>query len=82
MLNINSADWTWKASFVEDILLRAKNLLIHEGRVTGVIDIDWMGERGMRFMDKQVPVSPQIVAQMNGIYERLWNEYTNMITFQ
>ncbi len=81
------ADWTWKASFVDDMLNRAKeriiangcyfepekvdslietakgledyfasvkpiaylddistkNLLIHEGRVTGVIDIDWMG---------------------------------------
>ena len=168
------ADWNWKASFVEDILLRAKerilangcyfepekveclrkeaerledyfdkvkpvaylddistkNLLIHEGRVSGVIDIDWigvgdkltyvamtymallnmgcdtdyvtylleemkvteeekkvfafyslvfcvdfMGERGMRFMDKQVPISPQIVEQMNGIYEKLWQEY-------
>ena len=172
------ADWTWKASFVEDILLRAKeriltngcyfepekveillkeaesledyfdkvkpiaylddistkNLLIHEGQVTGVIDIDWMGvgdkltyvamtymallnmgcdtdyvtylleemkvnleekkafafyslvfcvdfmgERGMCFMDKQVPVSPEIVAQMNGIYEKLWKEYVNWL---
>lgn len=167
-------DWSWKASFVEDMLIRAKeriiangcyfdsekverlmkeaenftdyfagiqpiaylddistkNLLIHEGHVTGVIDIDWMGvgdkltyvamtkmallnmgcdtdyvtylleemklteeekkafafytllfcvdfmgERGMRFMDKQVPVSPEIVAQMNGIYDKLWQEY-------
>ncbi|MBQ2934845.1 MAG: phosphotransferase [Lachnospiraceae bacterium] len=172
------ADWTWKASFVENILLRAKerilangcyfepekveillkeaesledyfdrvkpiaylddistkNLLIHEGQVTGVIDIDWMGvgdkltyvamtymallnmgydtdyvtylleemkvnleekkafafyslvfcvdfmgERGMCFMDKQVPVSPEIVAQMNGIYEKLWKEYVNWL---
>lgn len=170
------ADWTWKASFVDAILIRAKNrmvangcyfepekverlmeaakekelavyfasvkpiaylddistknLLIHEGRVTGVIDIDWMGEgdkltfvamtkmalmnmgcdtdyvtylldemhlnevekkafafymllycvdfmgeRGMWFMDKQVPVSDEIVETMNGIYETLWNEY-------
>lgn len=168
------ADWTWKASFVEDTLVRAKkriiangcyfdpakverlmneaegledyfagirpvaylddistkNLLIHKGQVTGVIDIDWMGvgdkltyvamtqmallnmgcdtdyvtylleemglteeeekafafytllycvdfmgERGMWFMDKQVPVSPEIVAQMNGIYDKLWQEY-------
>ena len=170
------ADWTWKASFVEDILLRAKerilangcyfdtekverlmmeaeslgdyfdnirpvaylddistkNVLIHEGRMTGIIDIDWMGvgdkltyaamtymallnmgcdtdyvtyllkemkvteeekrafafyslvfcvdfmgERGMCFMDKQVPVSPQIIEHMNGIYEKLWKEYAN-----
>lgn len=166
-------DWTWKTSFVDDMLVRAKkriisngyfdpekverlmkaaegleeyfagvkpvaylddistkNLLIHEGRVTGVIDIDWMGvgdnltyvamtnmallnmgcdtdyvtylleemqlseeqrkafafytllfcvdfmgERGMRFMDKQVPVSVEIVEQMNRIYEKLWREY-------
>lgn len=169
------ADWTWKAFFVDDTLIRAKkriitngyfdpekverlmkaaeglgdyfagikpvaylddistkNLLIHEGRVTGVIDIDWMGvgdnltyvamtnmallnmgydtdyvsyllevmqlseeerkafafytllycvdfmgERGMWFMDKQVPVSAEIVEQMNGIYEKLWKEYVN-----
>ena len=170
------ADWSWKESFVDDMLNRAKeriiangcyfepekvdrlmevskkpelaeyfatikpiaylddistkNLLIHEGRVTGVIDIDWMGEgdkltyaamtkmalmnmgcdtdyvtyllnemqlteiekkafafyallycvdfmgeRGMWFMDKQVPVSDEIVATMNGIYEKLWEEY-------
>lgn len=167
------ADWTWKAFFVDDILVRAKeriitngyfapekverlikaaerlgdyfagikpiaylddistkNLLIHEGRVAGVIDIDWMGvgdklsyvamtnmallnmgcdtdyvtylleemqlseaerkafafytllfcvdfmgERGMQFMDKRVPVSAEIVEQMNGIYEKLWREY-------
>lgn len=167
------ADWTWKAFFVDDILVRAKeriitngyfapekverlmkaaeglgdyfagikpiaylddistkNLLIHEGKVAGVIDIDWMGvgdkltyvamtnmallnmgcdtdyvtylleemqlseaerkafafytllfcvdfmgERGMQFMDKQVLVSAEIVEQMNGIYEKLWREY-------
>lgn len=166
--------WSWKASFVEDMLVRAKerilangcyfdpakverlmneaegledyfagirpvaylddistkNLLIHKGQVTGVIDIDWMGvgdkltyvamtkmallnmgcdtdyvtylleemgltkeeekafafytllfcvdfmgERGMWFMDKQVPVSPEIVEQMKGIYDKLWQEY-------
>ncbi len=169
-------NWSWTESFVDDILIRAKeriiangcyfepgkvdrlmevskkpelaeyfdtikptpylddistkNLLIHEGRVTGVIDIDWMGEgdkltyaamtkmalmnmgcdtdyvsylldemqlteiekkafafytllfcvdfmgeRGMWFMDKQVPVSDEIVETMNGIYETLWKEY-------
>ena len=115
-------------AYLDDI--STKNLLIHEGRVTGVIDIDWMGEgdkltfaamtkmalmnmgcdtdyvtyllnemhlnevekkafafytllycvdfmgeRGMRFMDKQVPVSEEIVETMNGIYEKLWEEY-------
>ncbi len=167
------AHWTWKASFVDDMLARAKeriitngyfdpekverlmkaaneletyfagiqplaylddistkNLLIHEGKVSGVIDIDWMGigdkltyvamtnmallnmgcdtdyvtylldamqvteeekrafafytllycvdfmgERGMWFMDKQVPVSGEIVEKMNGIYDMLWDEY-------
>lgn len=174
------ADWSWKVTYVEDRLNRAKeriiangcyfepekvdrlmevskepelteyfdtiqptpylddistkNLLIHEGRVTGVIDIDWMGEgdkltfaamtkmalmnmgcdtdyvtylldemqlteiekkafafytllycvdfmgeRGMWFMDKQVPVSDEIVATMNGIYEKLWEEYSRLI---
>lgn len=173
------ADWSWKVSYVEDRLNRAKeriiangcyfepgkvdrlmevskkpelaeyfetikptpylddistkNLLIHEGRVTGVIDIDWMGEgdkltyvamtkmalmnmgcdtdyveylleemhlteiekkafafytllycvdfmgeRGMWFMDKQVPVSEEIVKTMNGIYEKLWEEYETL----
>lgn len=173
------ADWSWKESFVDDMLVRAKeriiangcyfepekvdrlmevakepelaeyfdtikpiaylddistkNLLIHEGRVTGVIDIDWMGvgdkltyaamtkmalmnrgcdtdyvtylldemqlteikkkafafytllycvdfmgERGMWFMDKQVPVSDEIIETMNGIYEKLWEEYSTL----
>ena len=177
MLEDIPADWSWKVSFVDDMLTRAKeriiangcyfdpekaerlmrvakekeladyfasiepiaylddistkNLLIHEGRVTGVIDIDWMGvgdkltfaamtkmalmnmgcdtdyvtylleemhltdvekraflfyallfcvdfmgERGMWFMDKQVPVSDEIVERMNGIYEKLWREYS------
>ncbi len=172
-------DWSWKTSFVDDMLTRAKeriiangcyfkpekverlmeaakgpefteyfagikpvaylddistkNLLIHQGRVTGVIDIDWMGvgdkltyvamtkmallnmgcdtdyvtyllnemqlteiekkafafytllycvdfmgERGMWFMDKQVPVSEAIVETMNGIYEKLWEEYEKL----
>ena len=115
-------------AYLDDI--STKNLLIHEGRVTGVIDIDWMGEgdrltfvaltkmalmnmgcdtdyvtyllnemqlteiekkafafytllycvdfmgeRGMWFMGKQVPVSEEIVETMNGIYEKLWEEY-------
>lgn len=117
-------------AYLDDI--STKNLLIHEGKVTGVIDIDWMGagdnltyvamtnmallnmrydtdyvtylleemqlseeerkafafytllfcgdfmgERGMRFMDKQVPVSAEIVEQMNRMYEKLWKEYVD-----
>lgn len=115
-------------AYLDDI--STKNLLIHKGRVSGVIDIDWMGvgdkltyvamtnmalmnmgcdtdyvtylldamhvtegekrafafytllycvdfmgERGMWFMDKQVPVSEEIVEKMNRIYDRLWEEY-------
>lgn len=120
-------------AYLDDI--STKNLLIHEGKVSGVIDIDWMGvgdkltyvamthmallnmgcdtdyvtylldamqvteeekkvfafytllycvdfmgERGMWFMDKQVPVSEEIVEKMNGIYDRLWEEYQAGIT--
>ena len=115
-------------AYLDDI--STKNLLIYEGRVSGVIDIDWMGvgdrltyvamtkmalmnmgcdtdyvtylldemrltemekkaftfytllvcvdfmgERGMWFGDKQVPVSEEIERTMNGIYEKLWREY-------
>ena len=118
-------------AYLDDI--STKNLIIHEGRVTGVIDIDWMGEgdrltfvaltkmalmnmgcdtdyvtylldemcltemekkafafytllccvdfmgeRGMWFGDKQVPVSDEIVETMNGIYEKLWEEYSTL----
>jgi len=114
-------------AYLDDI--STKNLLIHEGEVSGVIDIDWMGvgdkltyvamtkmallnmdcdtdyvsylleemhltveeqkafdfytllfcvdfmgERGMWFMDQQVPVSDEIVKKMNEIYEMLWND--------
>ena len=119
-------------AYLDDI--STKNLLIHEGRVSGVIDIDWMGvgdkltyaamtkmalmnmgcdtdyvtylldemqltemekkafafytllccvdfmgERGMWFGDKQVPVSEEIVRTINGIYEKLWEEYEKQI---
>lgn len=104
------ADWTWKASFVDDMLVRAKeriiangyfdpekverlmkaaeelemyfagiqplaylddistkNLLIHEGRVSGVIDIDWMGVG-----DKLTYVAMTNMALMNmGVRYRL-----------
>jgi len=37
--------------------------------------VDFMGERGMRFGDKQVPVSPEIIDRLNGIFDRLWAEW-------
>lgn len=115
-------------AYLDDI--SSKNLLIHQGRISGIIDIDWigvgdkltfvaltnmallnseydtdyvkyileemqvndiqkkaflfytlmycadfMGERGMRFMDKVVEVNEQIIDRLNGIYDRLWEEW-------
>lgn len=111
--------------YLDDI--SSKNLLIHNGRISGIIDIDWigigdrltfaaltnmallnleydtdyvsyileemqvsdverkvfifytlmycvdfMGERGMQFMDKQVEVNEHIINRLNGIYDKLW----------
>ena len=118
-------------AYLDDI--SSKNLLIHNGRISGIIDIDWMGlgdkltfvaltnmallnmdyntdyvkyileemrvndvekkafvfytlmycvdfmgERGMHFMDKQVEVNAQIVERLNNIYDLLWNEWSEM----
>ena len=115
-------------AYLDDI--SSKNLLIHQGRISGIIDIDWigigdkltyvaltnmallnsgfdtdyvkyileemqlddiqkkaflfytlmycvdfMGERGMRFMDKVVEVNEQIIDRLNGIYDLLWDEW-------
>lgn len=115
-------------AFLDDV--STKNLLIHKGRISGIIDIDWMGigdkltyvamtnmallnmecdttyvqyileemqvtaeqrraflfytlmfcvdfmgERGMQFMDKKVEVNQQIIDRMNGIYDMLWKEW-------
>ena len=117
------------AVYLDDI--STKNLLIRHGRVSGVIDVDWigigdrltyaaltnmallnmeyetdyvqylleemgisetertaflfytlmycvdfMGERGTRFMDKVVEVNPQVIARLNRIYDTLWKEWT------
>lgn len=40
--------------------------------------VDFMGERGMQFMDKQVEVNAQIVDRLNNIYDLLWNEWSEM----
>lgn len=117
-------------AYLDDI--SSKNLLIHNGRISGIIDIDWigigdkltfaaltymallnleyntdyvkyileemlisdverkafvfytlmycvdfMGERGMQFMDKRIEVDKQIVDRMNTIYDKLWREWCN-----
>lgn len=114
-------------AYLDDI--SSKNLLIHNGRISGIIDIDWMGigdkltyvaltnmalldmgydtdyvtfileemrvnniekkafrfytlmycvdfmgERGMQFIDKTVEVNEQIIRKLNRIYDRLWDE--------
>ena len=116
-------------AYLDDI--SSKNLLIHNGRISGIIDIDWMGtgdkltfaaltnvallnmeydtdyvkyileelqvnetqkkaflfyslmycvdfmgERGMQFMDKTIEVNEQIVDRLNGIYELLWDKWS------
>lgn len=115
-------------AYLDDI--SSKNLLIHNGRLSGIIDIDWigigdkltfvaltnmallnleydtdyveylldemrisyieskvflfytlmycvdfMGERGMQFMDKKIEVNAEVVNRLNNIYYLLWNEY-------
>lgn len=114
--------------YLDDI--SSKNLLINNGQVSGVIDIDWigigdrltfvaltkmafldleydtdyityilkemqlnetekavmdfytlmfcvdfMGERGTKFLDKTVKVDEQIVKRLNQIYDTLWNDF-------
>lgn len=117
-------------AYLDDV--STKNLLIHDGRISGIVDIDWigigdkltyvaltniallnmgydtdyvkyilnemqidgirekaflfytlmycvdfMGERGMQFMDKIVEVNEHIVDRLNSIYALLWNEWGN-----
>lgn len=114
-------------AYLDDI--SSKNLLIHNGRISGIIDVDWigigdkltyvaltymallnleyrtdyveyileemkptsiqmkaflfytlvycvdfMGERGMTFMDKRVDVDPYIIERLNSIFNQLWDE--------
>lgn len=120
-------------AYLDDI--SSKNLLIHNGQISGIIDIDWigigdkltfvaltnmallnleydtdyvkyilgemhvsdverkaflfytlmycvdfMGERGMQFMDKKIEVNEHIVNRMNGIYDKLWCEWKENFT--
>lgn len=114
-------------AYLDDIT--TKNLLIHNGALSGIIDVDWigigdrltqaaltytallnmacdtryveyileemelsemqrraflfyallycvdfMGERGTRFMDKTVDANPEIIERLNRIYDTLWKE--------
>lgn len=114
--------------YLDDI--STKNLLIYEGKVSGIIDIDWigvgdmltfvaltkvallnmdldtiyidyllneihpntieykafvfycllycvdfMGERGMQFLDKKIPVNESIVKRLNDIFDNLMEEW-------
>lgn len=43
--------------------------------------VDFMGERGMQFMDKKVDVNQQIVHRLNSIYDLLWDEWSEIIDF-
>ena len=115
-------------AYLDDV--STKNLLIYNGRISGIVDIDWMGigdnltyvaltnmallnqeydtdyvkhilsemhlsdiqqkaflfytlmycvdfmgERGMQFMDKFVDVNEQIIDRLNCIYDSLWDEW-------
>lgn len=115
-------------AYLDDV--STKNLLIHNGRISGIIDIDWigigdkltyvamtnmallnmecdtdyvkyildemllndtqkkaflfytlmfcvdfMGERGMQFMDKFVEVNEQVIDRLNSLYDMLWAEW-------
>lgn len=117
-------------AYLDDI--SSKNLLIHNGHLSGIIDVDWiglgdkltyialtyvallnmeydtdyvsflleetaltliqrkafyfyslmycvdfMGERGMCFMDKKVEVNQTIINRLNRIYRFLWNQWQN-----
>ncbi len=116
--------------YLDDI--STKNLLIHDGKLSGIIDIDWMGfgdmltfaamtkvallnmeldtryvdalldemhpstieykafafyclmycvdfmgERGMQFLDKTIPVNQCIIQRLNDIYGMLLEEWNN-----
>ena len=116
--------------YLDDI--STKNVLIYEGKLSGIIDIDWiglgdmltfaamtkvallnmdldtryidylldeihpnaiehkafifyclvycvdfMGERGMRFLDKTIPVNESIIKRLNDIFDILMEEWNN-----
>lgn len=40
--------------------------------------VDFMGERGMTFLGKTIPVDQQIIDKLNGIYDALWEQWRKM----
>jgi len=42
--------------------------------------VDFMGERGTTFMDKTIEISPKIIDRLNGIYDRLWKKWLEVIS--
>lgn len=118
-------------AYLDDI--SSKNLLIHNGEIAGIIDIDWigigdklsfvaltnmalqnleydikyvqylleemqltdmelrafvyyslmycvdfMGERGMQFMDKKIEVNENVIKRLNDIFDSLWEEWSKL----
>ena len=37
--------------------------------------VDFMGERGMQFMDKRIEVNERIIGRLNDIYDSLWEDW-------
>lgn len=37
--------------------------------------VDFMGERGIEFLDKTIPVNESIVKKLNDIFDTLWKEW-------
>lgn len=37
--------------------------------------VDFMGERGMQFVGRTVPVTPDIISKLNRIYDQLWYQW-------
>lgn len=64
--------WNW-STYVSDILHRAKERIEYNGYLfyTLMYCVDFMGERGMRFMDKTIEVNGEIVNRLNRIYDDL-----------
>lgn len=118
--------------YLDDV--STKNLLIYEGKLSGIIDIDWMGlgdmltfvamtkvallnmdmdtkyiddlldeihpsfmeykafifyclifcvdfmgERGMQFLDKTIPVNERIIERLNGIFDLFMEEWSSCV---
>ena len=102
--------------YLDDI--STKNILIYKGKLSGIIDIDWvgldtryidylldeihpntieykafvfycliycvdfMGERGMQFLDKKIPVNESIIKRLNDIFNNLLEEWNKCCTEQ